>query len=283
MLWGLQYDPEKSTGGSVVLDCQRVIASLSPRARKLVQMSPISSGSHAKLLLHDQVGSDSWVAIVGSCNFLQTAFKSCDVSIRLQSSRATQALLAHLIVGQQPASGGWSSLARRLNHLWGTLRGPAQDTGEFGVTLLVDADHYACVRQARDEAQRSIVLGCDIYGLAADTSVLVPLTTAANDGKRVRILYQRRSRSLVERGIEPTITSLAEEGLSLETVAGLHGKFLVWDTGALAVTSFNWLATTVDGTRTRSAELGLLLRGPDVRGMLGSRLMEATSGRLAID
>ena len=48
----------------------------------------------------------------------------------------------------------------------------------------------------------------------------------------------------------------------------LHGKYLLWDTDAAAMTSFNWLSTVVDGTRIRGNELGVLVRGPELRSIL---------------
>jgi hypothetical protein len=185
-------------------------------------------------------------------------------------------LLGWMIGAQQPAAGGWSATARRLNKLWGRARaaGATQaNEGDHSLELLVDADHYACVRAARDGAESDILLGCDLFGLAAETSVLVPLARAAELGKRVSLFYQRPSKMLLAEGRSPDAEALARRGLGLSRVESLHGKFLMWDRQNLIATSFNWLSTVADGTRSRGAEIGIHVSGPGLRAMFASKAM----------
>jgi len=147
--------------------------------------------------------------------------------------------------------------------------------------LLADDDHYACITTARDEARQLITLGCDLYGLAAETSVLVPMERAAQLGRQIRIYYRRTSRFLTEGGRYADEANAANRGILLTKVNGLHGKFLTWDDNAVAISSFNWLATVV-GTRARGAELGVLARGPKLPEVLQKKFEQSSSGIMKV-
>jgi hypothetical protein len=156
------------------------------------------------------------------------------------------------------------------------------EAGTHSLSLLVDDDHYTCVTRARDDAKHSIVLGCDLFGLAAETSVLVPMTRAVELGKDVRMFYRRPSRFLAQEGMELDLKLITDRGCSLTKIPTLHGKFLAWDSDALAVTSFNWLSTVVDGTRIRGAEIGILSLGQNLRGIIADKLNVCSNGALEI-
>jgi hypothetical protein len=82
--------------------------------------------------------------------------------------------------------------------------------------------------------------------------------------------------------MELDVQSLTDRGCSLTKIPGLHGKFLAWDSEALAITSFNWLSTVVDGTRTRGAEIGILSLGQNLREIIASKLKISSKGALEI-
>jgi hypothetical protein len=71
--------------------------------------------------------------------------------------------------------------------------------------------------------------------------------------------------------------------MSLEESPKLHAKFLLWDKNNLAVTSFNWMAAIVDGARPRGAEIGILLRGSDLRAMLDRKFSLAPAGAISLE
>lgn len=212
-------------------------------------------------------------------------YDKVETSLRSRSQRLTAELVGRLIAGQLPASGGWSPIVQRLDRIWNDIRRSAAkipDTGEHSLTLLVDEDHYACVTTARDEASDSVVLGCDIYGEAAETSVLVPMERAAARGSKVHLFYRRPSRYLIAEGRLPDPQIIDKRGMQLEKVDGLHGKFLAWDDLGVAISSFNWLSTSVRGTRARGAELGVLVRDTGVREALASKIDKASKGKIVI-
>lgn len=282
LLWGLRSDPEAAERPPPISECERILGGLDPAVRERVHLSEVSSGSHCKVIAYDAVENGEWEAVVGSCNFLSTQFDALDVSVRTRSQRLIAQTLGYLIAAQVPPSGSWSQLVRRLNRSWDSVRRNTQlaaEVGEFRLTLLADADHYACVTKARDEATNEIVVACDLFGLSAETSVLVPLERAGELGKTPRLFYSRPSRFLSERGGPPDADAIRKRGMDVVQVEELHGKFLMWDSDALAISSFNWLASSVTGSRSRGAELGVLIQGPGIAALLREKLRETPLGR----
>lgn len=271
LLWGLHTDPEQLLPHKPISDSEKILDQLPPAVRSRVQLSPISSGSHAKVIMYDEIQTDVWITVIGSCNFLSTNFDWIETSVRSRSQRLASQMLGRLIAAQLPASGSWSPLARRLNRIWPMLRHKAHgqiESGPHKLSLLVDDDHYACVTIARDFAKESIFISCDLYGLSAETSVLVPMATAAEGGCNVNLLYNRPSKLLRDEAREPQPSVILERKIKIDKMSSLHAKFLIWDDDAAAVTSFNWMSTVVSGARARGAEFGLLIEGPGIANVL---------------
>ncbi|BDV36587.1 hypothetical protein SS37A_41170 (plasmid) [Methylocystis iwaonis] len=173
-------------------------------------------------------------------------------------------------------------MAKRLNRLWTDLRHKTQGIEEEGccsLTLMEDNDHYACVTRARDVARKQITIGCDLYGLSAETSVLVPMARAAELGCKVWLAYNRLSRRLSDEGLGPDRAEIEARGINIEEVTRFHAKFLSWDEESLAITSFNWLATVVDGSRARGAEFGLLIEGDGMTKIFMEKMLKSMQGR----
>ena len=263
LLWGLNVDPETPDSRQPVAHILKVLDELPPKIRSRVHFAADSSGSHLKAIVADVEGR--WETTIGSCNYLSSAYDLMEAAVRTRSARIATAVLGQFVDAQMPASGSWSSLNHRLNRSWNSARRMSQapETGSHHLTPLLDDDHLACLRQARNEASRVVEVGCDLFGMAADTAALPPLRRAAERGCDVSLTFRRFSRTLTEIGQEPSAESLRQVGLRLERSPRLHAKYLLWDDDSLALTSFNWLST-VTGTRSRGAELGLLVQGPEV-------------------
>lgn len=282
LIWGLVLDPEDPTKRKPITESEKVLDKLPAALRSKVQMTGLSSRSHAKCIVYDTRPNGQWHAIVGSCNFLSTHFDSVDVSVRVHNPDLIAQLLGRLIATQQPSAGGWPPMTIRLDRVWNQVRRSSRDpsAGDHRVRLISDLEHHVCVTDARDlamsadEPQR-ITLGCDLYGLAAETSVLTPMQTAAQAGNAVEIYYQRASRYLREEGRDPDPDAIAKRGIGLLKVPELHGKFLICREMAV-VTSFNWLATALDGARARGAEIGVRIVGPDIGDLLRGKLAAAS-------
>ncbi|MGX1258328.1 phosphatidylserine synthase [Sinorhizobium fredii] len=264
LLWGLHRDPESNDNPAPIKDSEQILDRLPASLRGRVRLSSMSSGSHCKIIMYDDIKTRRWHTVVSSCNFLSSWYKAHDISIAFKSQQLAYKIMGWLIAAQQPASGAWPATARRLDRAWTKVREATTthpENGAHTLNLLVDLDHYACIRYARDRSEKQIVLGCDLYGLAAETSAIVPLETAARSHKKVSIFYQRPSKILVAEGREPSHTEIAKRGIHAERISNLHAKFLMWDENDVVVSSFNWLSTVVDGSRQTGAEVGVWVAG----------------------
>ncbi|NEK20605.1 phospholipase D-like domain-containing protein [Rhizobium leguminosarum] len=275
LLWGLNVDPEGTVPSKKISDALAVLDGLPAGARGRVRLSSDSSGSHAKVIMYDDRHTNVWTTIVGSCNFLSSEFDWLEVSVRSRSALLASQVMSRLLSNQLPSFGNWSPTARRLNGLWSQLKQQVrerQETGRYSLSLVTDLDHYACVTLARDQAKKDIEIACDLYGLSAETAVLVPMETAAARGVAIRLLYTRPSKLLLAEGREPAASEIKNRGMIIERVEDVHAKYLGWDDDNLVISSFNWMATALHSGRSRSAEIGALIQGPGVRQMLVGKL-----------
>jgi cardiolipin synthase A/B len=109
--------------------------------------------------------------------------------------------------------------------------------------------HDEAIRFARNNAAHTIIVGGDRLGRGAEPRTLIPLVAAYKrnevEGTRVRFI---------------------------EVPDGdLHGKFLLWDTDDLIVTSLNW--SSADTRRDAPyAEIGVHLTGPGLAKDITARL-----------
>jgi hypothetical protein len=284
LIWGLHIDPEEPDRRKPISDFEKALNRIPVELRSRVQLAPLSSGSHCKAILYDNP-SGSWSTVISSCNFLSSEFDWIDCSIQTNSQRFAAKVLGRILSTQLPASGAWNPMARRLNNHWVGLKKASSEKMEVGscrLTLLEDDDHYACVTYARDVAVRSINIACDLFGLSAETSVLVPMEEAARTGRAVKLVYCRPSRLLKREGREPEVEIIHKRGVEILCASQFHAKFISWDADAIAVTSFNWMSTVVDGARARGAELGILVEGSDVAIRLSDKVKEASEGRVVL-
>jgi hypothetical protein len=275
LLWGLRSDTEDDDIPPPIADTQAVLAELPGTLRKKVRLSDISSGSHGKLILWD-VKDGGWRSLVGSCNWLSSWYDAHDISIVSRSPQLAVRLMSWMLETQLPAFGGWSAQTRRLNGYLADTRTEALKQGEAGdhlIRLLVDDDHFAALRTARDHVKHDIVLGCDLFGSAAETTTIVPMERAAKRGAAVHMFYARPTKRLLDAGLAPKPEDLAARQLALAKIPKLHGKFLAWDDLNFVASSFNWLSTIPD-TRVVGAEFGLLIEGAPMREKLRAAWVE---------
>jgi PLD-like domain len=282
LIWGLHIDPEEPERRKPISEFEKALNGLPVELRSRVQLAPLSSGSHCKVILYDNP-SGSWSTVISSCNFLSSEFDWIDCSVRTNSQKFAAKVLGRILSTQLPASGAWNPMARRLNNHWVSLKKTSAEKVEIGacrLTLLEDDDHYACVTYARDVALRCINLACDLFGLSAETSVLVPMEEASKTDRIIKLFYCRPSRFLRREGREPDVEAIRKRGIDILCTPQFHAKLLSWDTDAIAVTSFNWMSTVVDGARARGAELGILVEGSGVAVRLSEKMREASEGRV---
>lgn len=280
LLWGLNVDPELKGPPRKIAETEEVLNTLPQSIRGKVNLSPSSSGSHAKVIVYDDKKSGQWITIVSSCNFLSSDFDWMEVSVRTRSALFASKVMSRLVSRQLPAVGGWSQTARRLNSIWSQVKHRVKVTpeiGDYSLRMITDKDHYACVTLARDRAKEEIEIACDLYGQSAETSVLVPMETAVAHGLRVELKYSRQSQSMIDEGHIISDSAILNRGIEITRKPNWHAKYLGWDNDNLAVTSFNWMATATAEPAGSGAEIGVLITGPSVREMLKRKINVGTS------
>lgn len=280
LLWGLNNDPEEMEVPQKVSDVREALELLPLVERKRINLAPQSSLSHAKVIIYDAGNEGIWTTVVGSCNYLSSDFDWMEVSVCSKSLLFTSQVLSRLLSCQIPAVGSWTGTAHRLNSVWSKIKQKencTKESGLYSISLVDDHDHYSCVTLARDTAKEKIEIVSDLYGLAAETAVLVPMETAAKHGIKVSVGYTRASRLLLEEQKMPSPSELKKRGIVLEKMEKVHAKYLGWDNDNLVITSFNWMATALDGGRSRGAEIGAFIEGPNIHQMLIRKLSKRGS------
>jgi cardiolipin synthase len=114
---------------------------------------PLHAGSHAKILVADdgQTGRD--VAIVGSCNWLYSGFKSFEASVRLRDPEIVADVLDILSDLSRGRDGLWKPLTVHLATLAQEVRARPRLAGvRTEGCLVLGAQHGHFVREARDRA-----------------------------------------------------------------------------------------------------------------------------------
>ena len=244
--------------------CPIQAACRGPRARS-ARRDP--TGSHAKVLLADSGPDGIYEVVVGSCNWLSATYTALELSVRLRAPRLVREIAGILADMSRPASGAWGKDVTTLLRVADTCRLADSDElsgGALGARamLVVDDEHYAAVRDVRNASARRVVVGCDLFGPAARTTVFEPLGAAARvDGTVVTILYNRPTEAFDE-GLDDVVSEFASPLTSVSRCPGLHAKFLAWNSETLIVTSFNWLSASTMAGRFSVDELGVLVHDP---------------------
>jgi hypothetical protein len=278
MLWGLRFAQAEDWARRGITAAREAIAKLPPDIRNRVRFSERESASHAKVLIADSGAHGAFEGFVGSCNWLATKFDALDVSLRLRDPRILAELAGVLATLRIPAHGEWDADVRRLVRLRVQLRNLKAPSGTARVSLVFDREHLALVRHARDNAEDKIVSACDLLGPAGETSVFVPMRTAARDGVAIELLFNRPTDSLKEEDVVAARAQLESAHVILRrSEKELHAKFLAWDADSLCITSFNWLATTPDRWKPHAAEVGVFVTGANLNTRLRMRVDEELS------
>jgi hypothetical protein len=137
LLWGAEAeDPESDRNLAAAKLIAQTVAE-DPVLRGGVRMRLRTTGSHAKIVVADQADG-SWIAAVGSCNWLASPFQALEASVLLRDNRVVADVIAILreIVGRRSIA---DSLANELALTANDLRrnasavdGPARVTVIFG-------------------------------------------------------------------------------------------------------------------------------------------------------
>lgn len=206
-----------------------------------IRLSSFQTRSHSKQIVADD-GAGGYFAIVGSCNWLSSPFKSYEASVRLRSAPLAAECLS-FIEKMLPLDSDTGDLKEELIALGMQLRGLPATVGTAMAALLSQGAHEAMIGKARDSAERSIFVASNKAGNAVETQVLAPFDSAARDRPLAVSVYYQDERA--NSALTPEVMVALKHRYSLariETVKHAHAKLLCWDSDHAVVTSLNWLS-----------------------------------------
>lgn len=280
IFWGADRDERDRTANleAAIAINHRITADQNLRGRARVHL--YTTRSHAKLLIADATGraADEFVAVVGSCNWLYSGFNRVETSVVLRHPHAVArvaqefAELVFDISTSSEAASDLTSLAR-------TLRSHAAPEGEGELRLVRGDEHSEFMRLARETADKSIIVGGDRLGLAAEARTIIPMMAAAKRSVRGVICYSKPSGPVTKQDAKDLAALAASAGVRLVQIHDreLHGKFLLWDDDHLVITSLNWSSADTRADAPQG-EIGLYIKSPGLAEDVRRRLIEGWPG-----
>jgi cardiolipin synthase A/B len=247
------------------------------RHRDLLRIQTQSTRSHAKLLISDLDARDHFVALVGSCNWLDTPFAKVEASVYLRETDLVRDTLRSLVRLIHSGGGTWPTLATELQGLAQRVANLHHSAPRNARASLVIGDaHNACLLRARDQVKATLLLTSNRLGRKVRSAALIPLAQACRQrGVQARLLYSSFA------GIDRAEASACEieakaRGLSLTPVHNpkIHAKMLAWDSDTIVVTSQNWLSAD-PGYTNLARELGIIVESPGIATLLMNRFNQS--------
>jgi phosphatidylserine/phosphatidylglycerophosphate/cardiolipin synthase-like enzyme len=229
-----------------------------------LRIHPVSTRSHAKIIVSDPHRADDWQAIIGSCNWLDSPFDKVEASVRLRDPGIVSDVLKNLMTLAH-GGGPWPELVTELHHMFERLRDRAPTSTPNGEARLVsNTGHNDELLRARDHVEHKLLLVSHRLGAYYDCGALLPLAAACRASTRIdaRFLYSKndlhkeRTSSQLER-------EARKQRITLQLVhePRLHAKLLAWDEDTIVVTSQNWMSRD-PGISNLLGELGVTIDAP---------------------
>lgn len=231
----------------------------------LIVFHPFSTNSHAKIVVADDMQSGAFSALVGSCNWLSSGFRSFDASVRSRDPILVSEVLNVLAKLSRGRDGHWSPLTENLAKLSVSAAKQSPPKGmKVSAALVLGAHHGWFVRDARDNAQQRIFVASHRLSEVGNRAVVVPAIAAAQDQRGVssRIYYNRTSGQMTQSGASDLMLASAGDNVTLRAVHAprLHAKILAWDDDSTVISSLNWLSADASPHRSLE-EVGIYIRG----------------------
>ena len=230
LLWGAEKDEDTEKRNSdAALEIARIVRE-DPGLKGRVNIRMRSTGSHAKVILHD-TAEDGWIAAVGSCNWLSSPFQAVELSVVLRDQHvvAEVAYSLNRLVGRRGLA---DDLATELAIIIRDLRECKKGDGTAKIAVIVGDAHDQLLRTASGATHRFLV-GCHRLGSTARPGAIMQGETAARrKGVRATVLYTQTSGPLKNRHARALEVEADGNGLILRKTKNppLHGKFVTWDT-----------------------------------------------------
>jgi phosphatidylserine/phosphatidylglycerophosphate/cardiolipin synthase-like enzyme len=273
LLWGAEAeDPETGRNAAAAELIARDVAA-DPVLRGAVTVRMRTTGSHAKIVLADRADG-SWVAAIGSCNWLSSPFQALETSVLLRDPRAVAdvATILRETVGRRSIA---DSLANELALTANDLRRNAPEVhGPARVTVVFGDAHEAMMRQVSGEATGKLVICTHRVGGNVRPATILPATLAASRGVEVAVLYTQPNPPMTRQIMRDVAAEAAAAGVDVVKARQnlpVHGKMLLWTPDDVLVTSHNWGSASTNMSFPQ-AEVGVHVRLPSLADAVLARL-----------
>ena len=279
LLWGQDKNADERRSTAKVVHQLRT--ELESEGLDGLTVHPFSTGSHAKIVLADDGTPDKIIALIGSCNWLYSGFSSFEVSARLRDPQLVADVIHQVAELSRGGNGHWTNLTSELVAQAENQRmQKAATEGKAEVSVLLGSGHAESVREARDSADKQIVIASHRFAGAARSLVLEPLFAASKRVRDldIRLFYGKHSGAITATNIAEMTAAAAKVGVRIRPVHDptLHAKFLAWDEDVAVVTSQNWLSADAADDNPRQ-EIGVCIRSPGIARILLDRFKAATN------
>jgi cardiolipin synthase A/B len=263
MLWGQSEDLED------VATSRRAIQTLreNPQIADLgdaLKIHPFSTGSHAKILVADSRRGGGFLAVVGSCNWLASPFKSYEASVILRDPQIVSDVVGVLANISHRHSGIWLDVTNELMRLASQIAMlPSPKGPNATASVVIGAHHNRFVLEARDSAKSKIFVTSHRLGPVSESAIIAPLASAASEGHvKGSVFFGRNTGAVKYQARKRIIAEAASEGVFVEVVESprLHAKILAWDSDSLVISSLNWLSAD-PMSYAEPTEVGIFLCG----------------------
>lgn len=231
-----------------------------------------SIASHSKFLIADN-GMGSYVAILGSCNWLSTPFNAVEMSYIVRHPAfvaQVAAVIRRTTIGAK-LSNDLVSFLGSLSR-WGDATVSTSLSAEnVGVKLklILANEHAAIIRRAATEAKERLIIGSHRFGSTAEQAMLVAAANAAKNIEDMRVIYCMIRKPQFRSDVTALRKQYEPKGVQfvhLDTQkkrTPIHGKYLIWDADNAVVTSLNWASAAVSD-EDQTSELGVHFEGPGI-------------------
>lgn len=261
VLWG-QDDLGSSTRSSQFAAAKMQAAIDTAGRSGTIRVHPFSTNSHAKIIFADS--QKGWNALIGSCNWLASDYKSFETSFRLREPMLVGQLMRKLAGLAQGRPGVWTDFAIDLAVLGRRIIDtPAPRGRKVPMRLLYGADHAKLVLKARDVAASRIFALSHRIGITAESLTLLPALAAVKErGIDASFYYGRTTGPLSGEAGADLVRTFARAGLQVRPIhkPRIHAKVLGWDDDNLAISSLNWLSADPSEAMP-FREIGILVNG----------------------
>ena len=263
MLWGQSEDIGE------IASSRRAIETLRSN-EQVVEMGdsfrihPFSTGSHAKIVVADSRGGDGFLAVVGSCNWLTSSFKSYEASVVLRDPTIIADVVGVLANITHNRSGIWSDVTNELLRMTIQIASlPLPKNPNTTASVVIGAHHNRLVLEARDSAKNRIFVTSHRLGPVAESAIIAPLASAAsNSAVKGSVFFGRNTGAVKYKARKRIIADAASDGVVIEVVESprLHAKILAWDSDSVVISSLNWLSAD-PMNYAEPNEVGIFLSG----------------------